>query len=997
MKLARPLLIGSLAVVVVLGVALGVALTPGFQTWALHRTLAKHPELGITVGQVKASLGRAALTDVHVERNGYRYHAPKIEAELPVLAAVFSHRLHLVRLVANGWTFDGITAPAHGPAPAVSVRGETNKATSSPPPPGAPNFSGFFQRLDLPFDLTIDTMEARGEITLPAVAGTAAVQISGGGLTAQTPGKFEITSSVAINGDLVKNVQVHAVIVPKMATSRTFSSIAISVDATATGQDLAAPVVVQGDLRASREANRERYVISLSQEKRELVSGEFDYTATAHPIEGTWKIDLRESDVAPFTLGYRWPNFTLRGEGRIESDTTFTQAHLRSRLDATVDHLEVVAAHLSAIGPLKLSSDIDAQQHGSVLSIEKLNASVTSDHPVASIDALQRFDFDVSTGEVRAADPARDLLGVALKDVPLAWIRPFIPRLMISGANLRGELVASPRGGGISVKTKTPLMTSGVEVDFAGEPWLRGLDVQLNAAGDYTPHGWQAEVTGTTARTGASTILLLDAKAGRLSGAAEPVRATALISVDVAALAKQPGAHGAPNLQRGDATIEFAGRFGAKREIEAKIGLRNLLIDAAGAPPLPTIQATLRADIAADGRIAANIPITLEQADRKSDIGIVANIAPLSTGGAFEAQVSSGHLVMNDAKALAGIFSPKSKATEPAKVSPPRWTNLNGTLGLQLKEIVYSETLILKNVTGTVRFSGGTMSTENVHAGMGDEGGATVSGRLSFDRNRPNPYALGANVGLLEFNPATVLRTLNRSAVSVVDGKCSVGSQLAAEAPTIAGLRSMATGTFELTSRGGTFRGLPVNVGNLVENSSKLASWIASAGNAISSLTGKKEDYEEITSRSQAANELARMLSAINYDQLNIVITRPDPVSATVKEFALISPDVRLNGSGRAQCLPGRSVYEDEVLLDLQLRARGRMAELMRYLGILEAKPDELGYAACTIPVRVAGTLARLDSQEFSNRLIAVAVEKSGVLERAGAKAMDWINRLRGR
>jgi hypothetical protein len=220
---------------------------------------------------------------------------------------------------------------------------------------------------------------------------------------------------------------------------------------------------------------------------------------------------------------------------------------------------------------------------------------------------------------------------------------------------------------------------------------------------------------------------------------------------------------------------------------------------------------------------------------------------------------------------------------------------------------------------------------------------------------------------------------------------------VSAEATTLAGLRSAATGTFELTSKSGTFRGLPVNVGNLVENSSKLASWIASAGNAIAGLTGRKEDYDEITSRSQAANELARTLSAITYDQLNIVVTRTDAVNASVKEFALISPDLRLYGSGEARCLAGRSVLDDELKLELHLRARGRPAELMKFLGILDPKPDELGYAACTIPVRVAGTVARLDSQDFSNRLIGIAVEKTGILERAGARAFDWINRLRGK
>ena len=74
------------------------------------------------------------------------------------------------------------------------------------------------------------------------------------------------------------------------------------------------------------------------------------------------------------------------------------------------------------------------------------------------------------------------------------------------------------------------------------------------------------------------------------------------------------------------------------------------------------------------------------------------------------------------------------------------------------------------------------------------------------------------------------------------------------------------------------------------------------------------------------------------------------------------------------------------------MRARGRTAELIKYLGKLDATTDELGYAPCTLPLKVAGTLARPDTTELNQAMAALALEKSGVTERAS----ELFNKLIG-
>ena len=76
--------------------------------------------------------------------------------------------------------------------------------------------------------------------------------------------------------------------------------------------------------------------------------------------------------------------------------------------------------------------------------------------------------------------------------------------------------------------------------------------------------------------------------------------------------------------------------------------------------------------------------------------------------------------------------------------------------------------------------------------------------------------------------------------------------------------------------------------------------------------------------------------------------------------------------------------------MEFKLRARGHTADLLKFLGKLEAQPDELGYSGCTLPLKVGGTLGKPDTSELNNALASLAIEKSGVLDKAG----DLFNRL---
>src|SRR6185369_2615485 len=119
----------------------------------------------------------------------------------------------------------------------------------------------------------------------------------------------------------------------------------------------------------------------------------------------------------------------------------------------------------------------------------------------------------------------------------------------------------------------------------------------------------------------------------------------------------------------------------------------------------------------------------------------------------------------------------------------------------------------------------------------------------------------------------------------------------------------------------------------------------------------------------KAVSEVSKMLAAIAYDQLNVSLTRDAGLNTVLKDFTLIAPEMRLTGGGQALLKTGTSLLDESLAMEFKLRARGHTGDLLKYLGKLETQPDELGYAACTLPLKVAGTIGKPDTSELNNAL----------------------------
>ncbi|ACB77075.1 hypothetical protein [Opitutus terrae] len=991
MKAVRGILIGLGVVILLLLVLVAVAFNSSVQTWAARKALASRPDLHGGIGSVSAGWSQVQLRDVRLERHGAVLTLPALDADVPLVRAGIGQNVNVRRLVAKGWTLDltkaaQLSGPARQaaawlrsePAGATAARGDFSLLPSAyaaeSAQAAAPMFRGVFHELQLPVDLSLDGVELDGEVILPPLEGQGPLRlrvvVHGGGLAANREGNFTVDVSAA-KGD-GGALTLHAQLAATMDTPRTFARLGTRATAMMSGTQHPAGVKLDANLEATRTPTGETYALLLVQGEKQLASLQGTLTTATARIGGTWKVDLGDADLAPFLLGQPLPTFTAVGEGGFATDTTFGEVHASGRLQASADRLAVARPELAGIGRTNVTADFDVLQHGRSLRVERLTANLSGQAPVASVRALQPFEFNLSTAELRVADPAQDLVGVVLTGLPVAWAQPFAGELRLGGGDVSGEFAASARDGGLALRSRRPLTIHGFSLSDADGPLLQNLDVTLNASADYTPLGWQAQVVELTLRQAGATLLALDAKAGRLTGPAQPIKVTGRWSADLPGWTNQPAVHGALQLVSGTAQGEFNASIDGTRSIETRLSVMNLV--ATTKETLPAITAEVRADMSSDGHVTFKSPWLFEHAGRKSDLLLSGTFTPGKPAATVDARLTGELIHLEDVRMLALLVpgeTAEDKSAKPEeKPAGAPWAGIGGQITLALKKVVQAEDFEVTDVAGALRIDPQKLSLDAVRAVFGPESDLKLNGGVRYDPQAAQAYAFNGDLVVRNLETGPVFRAMDPAKLPTIEGKVNVTSHLAGAGASLGEVVERTQGQFEITSKGGVFRALATVLP---------AERMQTAQSALSIVGGLFGGSTEETVNTTL--EIVKILAEIPFDQLSVKAERGTNLDLLLQDFTLISPTVRLAGAGKLDYVPGRPLLQQALDLQINLGARGRLGELLGKVKLLKAETDNLGYSAFSTPIKIGGTLAHTDTSDLQTKLLNLAVEKSGVGE----------------
>jgi hypothetical protein len=1004
------------ALVILMVLVVVLAFLPFVQTRVARRVLAGLPDTSASVERVAVGLGRINVRGLTLKRPGVSVALPSAEIKMS-LPGVIRERVRIESLVARGWTVE--LAAAGGPPPA---------GTKGPPEASRP-FEGIFQWLKLPVDLAVDRIDIAGEVVFPQAGGggpgRAEVVIQGGQIGAGRDGRVTLSADARLPGAdaPVSEVSIRSVIAVAMDTPRTIRSLAVSADAAATGRQFPNGARLSARASAAHETNGEDYALNISlpgaHGGRQLVDFAAANLDGSADLTGRWALDIRDADVAPFTLGLALPAFAAGGEGTFSSDRAFSRARVAGRLAVSLDKLAVLEPALAAVGALGLSADFDLSHRGDAVRVNRFAATLTGGAPaapVATVEALQVIELDHNTGALKVAEPSTGLARVDLQGLPLAWARPFLGDMTVAGGPVRGGFAASAQNGCFVLRSTAPLALPRLSVARGGHELVRALDVSAMLTAGYSPAGWQAELSDIALAGGGATLATLSLKAAQPSGGTEqPVTASGKFHADLPALLAQPAAAGLLALSRGVADVDFTATAAGKSvKVDASYTLAGLAGAGGGAQPLPGIAGNLRVDLADDGKIDAQLPLVIEHDSRKSDIELTASIQPDGARYAVNAQLVGNELYMEDVMLLAalapseqtppagdvgdgtaaGIATGKTTtangtgttgtinttgtasaagtaaaATNANAAGAAPWDAVSGRLNLALRKVVYNADIEVRDLTGSVQITPALLSVETLRATLPDGCEAKVSGSLKYDAAAAKSYDTRADVEMSSFDPSSVLASGEAGRKPVIEGKFDIKGTLSGKSATLGEIADTATADLQLTSRGGTFHGFNTStLTGYVGMAQKTVSTATKIINTLGSLTGLGKGNADLERARAIADTVGRLVE-INFDQLNLNAAWRPGQDIAVTDFSLISPDLRLTGAGSVGNAKDVRLARQLLNLNLNMAVRGDLAADLRVLNRLKHEADTLGYTPLVETFKVDGSLLQMGWASFTKLL----------------------------
>lgn len=991
----------SLAVLLALAALIGAAsFIPAVQTRIAQRQLDLHPELRASLGSLAAGVGALEAHDLNLEINGTLLTLPALEAQLPLLSAVWDHKLHVRRLVAKGWTLDlngpletsvtsSAVVPASTPARAKVAGPSAPPANNSAPAMTALNTALVFHQMltgwMLPRDVSFDEVDLEGDVLLPTPRGTnpiaVHVSVKGGGLGAGREGKFEVNAVFPLvdhAGHLIATLTPHGRLIVVTDSARRPIRLDLTAELSAKNHALPEGLSVSATLTAADKTHDETYMVGFSRGERPVAAVNARFPATTRELIGTWKIDLRESDLAPFFPNGPLPTFASTGGGDFETDAAFTRLRASGQLSTHASHLEAWAAPLERLGTVTLTTDFDFTHRAQTLRVDRISATLGSARPAVAVRSLQPFTLDEQTGELKVADARAEWLDGSLPGLPLAWIFGSPSGLALRGADATGEFSVRASDGEFTLHSKTPLTTAGSVLQDGGKIIADGLDLSLSLRAGLSGQGWQLEGSPLTVSRAGQHLAIVDATASRPVDGSLPMKVTGTWRADLLAWA----AFG--NRTGRSASGEFTALVGPGLSMENKFTVEGRGWNRA-------LTASLRVKADANGRFTFRGPLKLALGKSGSEISIDGSWARPASGGRTVLNLISNQLALEHLALLAAPFAAPdtlaSTATTNTRDRIPFWGDWVGRVSFDFARMT-ARGHNFTEVGGTFFIDGGAIKLEGGRGVVHQDRHVRAEGAVTFGAAAEFPYTAQATATIDELDAAVLLGPPPRGLEPLVHGRFAITGKLHGNGCTLADLTRRTREEFHLTSKGGSTRLLQTNIASsITEAPTPVSDALGAVGSVFGALMKTRSNILQaeknpVSKNTDAVLNFTYVTKLIRYELITLTAIRESDGSLQLADLTIDGPDERLTGSGRLTAMPGQPIATWPLGLDLQMSFHGPAAGFLAEAGLLPLPKDAKAFSSLPQPIHFGGTLAQPDLSEWHELLVKAAAPPKSAKDR---------------
>jgi len=529
LKLAA-LLLGTGALLTV--AAVGVALTPAFQTWAARRALAGSP---VAVERVALGLSGARLEGITLSQPGLRIRVGSIATLHSVGPWLGARRLEVEELKVLDVVVEQV------PAAPETAAGNATAATATKPDPAKPApaaatppanreaFSGLLAPARLPIDLRLARFLLEGRAAL-GPGQTATFKVTAANLATGGEGKLEWTADFAdaTPNAALRGLRSTGTATLAIGTDRVPRTAGVEALLAALGPALPADQLTLGVQATRDDRGQESYTARLGLIRRgqaeTLLQAKAAFAPPQAAIAGTWEVALRSEQLAALLAGFGLPEVAATGKGTFSVRPDGTAGSTTGRLQAAVSRLNQISPTLAGIGSIQVAAgfDLGLEDNAAQLKAFDVDVSEAGGRRFARLQLTQAATYRLTDRKLTLANAQTEAARLTLDAVPLAWAQPLLPSLQVGGGTLSLQLSAmgEPDGSRIRLEGAAPLQLQAVTIrDATGKALVEGLTLSVRPKVDYAQDRVQAELgeLRLSLPSGDSVAGVLRAESGPLS------------------------------------------------------------------------------------------------------------------------------------------------------------------------------------------------------------------------------------------------------------------------------------------------------------------------------------------------------------------------------------------------------------------------------------------------------------------------------------------------
>jgi hypothetical protein len=676
-----------------------------------------------------------------------------------------------------------------------------------------------------------------------------------------------------------------------------------------------------------------------------------------------------------------------QGELTMRSGRDEPEISVQADFDASLSTLfraEVPVGGVTARGVVAFS------RSDKVLQVDRVEAHVTAadGRTLFDVSSLEAFRVNPTLRTLTAVEGGPgEVLRVKFGRMPVRLKRSDLGALQLSAEIAPGQCIVRTEADGFKAAMAGPLRLEAVSAELGGRGWLKNVAVEIEPSLTCSSRGAAIELAGLRVKNAAGENILF-AKAAATAGVdpdGPKFEGSASFDLSVPAMAGQPLFENVETPRQGKLTGDVKFVRGDNLLCEGQLTL-NGLVSAASGEPLPVANVSFRAGLNDKGEIAFQAPILIDRAGERSDLTLGATLRPAAGGRAIDAKLTSDHLVIDDVLLMARAFHAASRqpvevtdraevpATNPAhSVAPvdpvahlaPAWSGIIGLVQLDLRSVVYGRYPEIVGLSGRAMIEPQRLAAENVTARLGKDGAqARLSGEVRYAAGDPKPYKSKLDLTLRELDVGALFKLADPDKSPTIEGRFDIRARAAGTGRTLVDLAAHTEGDLALQSRKGVSRLLQ----RLPPAPAKSSGIVSSVANtAVRVIDNIGEKVGKIVSYSDSTDEIAGMLGEVQFDQLNVRLSRDASSNIRLAEFSLVSPVVRLHGDGLVTSEAGKPLFAQPLKLTLNMGVMGTVEKAMTQAKapMLSTERDELGYLKSTEIFDVVGTLDKPDSSQL--------------------------------